>query len=136
MLFVFHSWSWSAEPFLLSCTLVMLWMLSAPVHYEAKLCGKKKDFQDLVAQSRMTDSSFTNYRLTNCSRNRYQIRIWLAATRRNHMPIYFKTFYISYTTKFNNLRNIANSIFLSFSVFLFIIFITFSFHYYYYYFIL
>ena len=30
--------------------------------------------------------------LTNCSRNRYQIRIWLAATCRNHMPIYFKTF--------------------------------------------
>ena len=30
--------------------------------------------------------------LTNCSRNRYQIRIWLVATCRNHMPIYFKTF--------------------------------------------
>ena len=36
-----------------------------------------------------------NYRMntekrtpTNCSRNRYQIRIWLAATCRNHMLIY------------------------------------------------
>ena len=27
---------------------------------------------------------------TNCSRNRYQIRIWLAATCRNHMLIYLK----------------------------------------------
>ena len=44
-----------------------------------------------------------NYRMntekrtpTNCSRNRYQIRIWLAATCRNHMLIYLKkkTFYI------------------------------------------
>ena len=64
--------------------------------------------------------------LTNCSRNRYQIRIWLAATCRNHMPIYFKTFYILYTTIFNNLRNIVNSIFFIFFLLLlpFIIIIT------------
>ena len=55
--------------------------------------------------------------LTNCSRNRYQIRIWLAATCatcRNHMLIHFKIFCIFYTTIFNNRRNIVNSIFFIF----------------------
>ena len=41
--FAFHFWSWSAQPFLFSCTPVTLWMLSAPIHYEAKLCGNETE---------------------------------------------------------------------------------------------
>lgn len=43
LLFVFRSWSWPAQPSLFSCTPVMLWKLSAPIHCEAKLCGIERN---------------------------------------------------------------------------------------------